>query len=155
MLAAPCSLAAREKSPELYRQGASYALAGDIDRAIEVFKKVVERSPYYCMGHYGLGKAYLYKYGMLDQAVRHLRESVKLDRKLARGHFYLGMAYMLQVQYVRSLHAFKAAYETDDTLVEALYNMAAIYEIIGKDYEAWFYFRKYYEEKERGGDSLF
>lgn len=145
-----------EKSSDLYRQGTALAVKGDIDGAIEKFKKAVEIGPYYCLAHYGLGKAYLYKYGMLDQAIIHLRESVKLDGRLARGHFYLGMAYLLSRKYVPAVHAFKKAYELDDTMIEALYNTAVAYDIMGKDYEAVLYFKKYYAERDReGGDSLF
>ena len=145
----------REKTSQLYHEGESLALKGDIDGAIEIFKKVVELSPYYCMGHYGLGKAYLYKYGMLDLAIQHLSEAVKLDRKLAKGHFYLGMAYFLGRKYIQALHSFKNAYDNDDSLIEALYNISVIYDIMGKKYEAEVYYKKYITEKERDEDILF
>ncbi|HRZ25470.1 MAG TPA: tetratricopeptide repeat protein [Spirochaetota bacterium] len=145
-----------ERSSDLYKQGASLAMKGDIDGAIEKFRKAVEAGPYYCLAHYGLGKAYLYKYGMIDEAIIHLRESVMLDRKLARGHFYLGMAYLLKRNYVYAVHSFKAAYEADDSMIEALYNIGVAYDMMGKDYNAVIYFRKYYAEKNNeGGDSLF
>src|SRR4030042_3543785 len=106
--------AQRENSTELYQKGARLALDGQLDKAILVFNRVVDISPYYCLGHYGLGKAYLYKYGMVDEAIKHLKTSVKLDRKLVKGYFYLGIAYFLAKKYPPAAYAFKMAYNYDN-----------------------------------------
>jgi tetratricopeptide (TPR) repeat protein len=144
--------AARENSTDLYREGARLARAGRVDESITLFRRVVEISPYYCMGYYGLGKACLYKKGMLDEAIRNLRESVKLDRKLVRGHFYLGMAYFMARRYMESASSFKAAYVYDDTYIEALYNLGVVYEIIEKDYDSTHYYGIYLKAKARVDD---
>jgi tetratricopeptide (TPR) repeat protein len=153
-IAASCLLGAggatgaqRENSTELYRNGARLAIGGELDRAILVFKKVVDISPSYCLGHYGLGKAYLYKYGMLDEAIKQLKLAVRLDRKLVRGYFYLGIAYYMDGKYPQAIDAFKSAYGYDDTYIEALYNMGIIYDLMHKSYESTIYFRKYISEK--------
>ncbi len=146
--------APRENSSELYRQGARLAIDGQLDKAILIFKKVVEISPYYCMGHYGLGKAYLYKYGMTDDAVRHLKTSVKLDRKLVKGYFYLGLAYFMAKKYRHAASAFKSAYNYDDTYIEALYNLGVVYETIEQSYNSDLYFRKYLGEKIKEEEDL-
>lgn len=145
---------ARENSTELYRQGARLAIDGQIDKAILVFTRVVEISPYYCMGHYGLGKAYLYKYGMMDNAIRHLRTAVRLDRKLVKGHFYLGMAYFMAQKYTEAARSFKTAYDYDDTFIEALYNLGVVYEIMDKTYYSRLYYSRYLEEKSREDDDI-
>ncbi len=146
--------APRENSTELYRKGARLAIDGQLDKAILIFKKVVEISPYYCMGHYGLGKAYLYKYGMTDDAIRHLKISVKLDRKLVKGHFYLGIAYFMAKHYSQAASAFKSAYSYDDTYLEALYNLGVVYEIVEQDYKSSVYFSRYLGEKSREEEDL-
>jgi tetratricopeptide (TPR) repeat protein len=138
---------ALENSTHLYREGAVMAMKGDIEGAIIKFGKAVETSPYYSLAHYGLGKAYLYKSGMLDEAIKHLRRAVELDHDMAKAYFYLGLAYLLNRKYVGAIHAFKSCYEADDTIIESLYNLAAVYDIIGKDYYAGYYFTKYYQEK--------
>jgi tetratricopeptide (TPR) repeat protein len=139
--------AQRENSTELYKSGARMAIGGELDKAILVFKKVIDISPSYCLGHYGLGKAYLYKYGMLDEAIKQLKLSVKLDRKLVRGYFYLGMAYYMDGKYPQAIEAFKNAYTYDDTFIESLYNMGMIFDLMHKSYQSTIYFRKYLSEK--------
>ena len=154
LLAATGGAASRENSSELYRKGARLAIDGQLDKAILVFKKVVEISPYYCMGHYGLGKAYLYKYGMMDDAIRHLKASVTLDRKLVKGYFYLGLAYFMAKQYRQAAAAFKSAYTYDDTYIEALYNLGVVYEIMEQSYKSSLYYRKYLGEKVKEEEDL-
>lgn len=146
--------ATRENSTELYRKGARLAIDGQLDKAILVFKKVVETSPYYCMGHYGLGKAYLHKYGMMDDAIKHLKMSVKLDRKFVKGYFYLGIAYFIAKKYRESAAAFKSAYSYDDTYIEALYNLGVVYDIMDQSYKSAVYFRKYMNEKAKEEEDL-
>lgn len=141
------SAMSRENSTELYRTGARLAIGGQLDKAIPIFKQVVEISPYYCMGHYGLGKAYLHKFGMLDDAIKHLSRSVQLDRKLVKGYFYLGIAYLLAKKYRAAARAFKTAYSFDDSYIEALYNIGVVFDIMDKSYEANVYFSRYLNEK--------
>ncbi|TFH43856.1 MAG: hypothetical protein E4G96_00015 [Chrysiogenales bacterium] len=147
--------ASRENSTELYQKGARLALDGQIDKAILVFQRVVEISPYYCMGHYGLGKAYLYKYGMLDDAIKHLRKSVTLDRKLTKGYYYLGTAYFMAQKYPLAIHAYKSAYHNDETYIEALYNLGVVYEIMEKSYESKLYFSRFLSERTREDEDIF
>jgi tetratricopeptide (TPR) repeat protein len=144
----------RENSTELYRKGAKLAINGELDKAIPVFKKVVEISPYYCLGHYGLGKAYLYKPGMIDDAIRHLKTAVELDRKFVKGYFYLGIAYLMAKKYPLAGRAFKQAYSYDDTYIEALYNMGVVYETMDRSYHSMFYFNKYLEERAREAEDI-
>jgi tetratricopeptide (TPR) repeat protein len=132
----------RMNSTQLYGEASARALSGDIEEAITGFIRVIEANPHYALGHYGLGKAYLYKEGKLEEAIRHLRLSVECDRRLAKGYFYLGMACMLAGKYGPALHAFGASYEYDRGMVEALYNMAVIYDLIGADSKA----RRLYEQ---------
>jgi tetratricopeptide (TPR) repeat protein len=146
--------APRENSSELYRKGARLAIDGQLDKAILVFQKVVEVSPYYCLGHYGLGKAYLYKYGMMDEAIRHLKTSVKLDRKFVKGYFYLGVAYFMSKKYRQAASAFKSAYVNDDTYIEALYNLGVVYEIMEESYKSSVYYSKYLGEKVKEEEDL-
>lgn len=150
----PNSLLSLENSTTLYKEAARLAENGQLDAAIEKFKKVIEISPYYCLGHYGLGKAYLFMDGMLEDAIKHLKISVKLDTRFAKGYFYLGLAYYFSKKYVRAIHSFKKAYKNDDNLIEALYDIGMIYEIIGKEYESSIYFKKYYKEKRKGDEDI-
>jgi len=144
----------RENSTELYRKGARLAIDGELDKAILIFKKVVDVSPYYCLGHYGLGKAYLHKYGMIDDAIRHLKTAVKLDRKFVKGYFYLGIAYLIVKKYQQAAHAFKLAYGYDDTYIEALYNIGVVYDTMDNSYQSTVYFNKYLAEKVKEAEDI-
>ena len=142
-----------ENSSSLYKKGAALALAGKYEESSLVFKQVIDMSPHYCLGHYGLGKVYLYKYGMLDQAAIHLSKAVELDRRFSKGYFYLGLAYMLSHKYTAALHAFDLCFRYDQTYMEALFNMSIIYDIMGNDYKAAIYYKRY--SKLKAGDEEF
>nr|HPI14873.1 tetratricopeptide repeat protein [Spirochaetota bacterium] len=62
-------------STELYRSAERLALNGRIDEAIAGFQKALEINPHYSLAHYGLGKAYLFRQGLLRQAVYHLERA--------------------------------------------------------------------------------
>lgn len=156
VLAAVSGAYAGSNSTESYRTAERMAIAGDFDAAIGGFRKTLEINPHYALAHYGLGKACLYRAGMLKQAVYHLEKAVGLDKGLARGYFYLGIAYMLSRKYGQSLNAFSAAYERDGSLVEALYNMAVVYDLIRKNTMALKSYERYLLEKnKRDSDILF
>ena len=148
------SVFGRPNSSLLYKKGATLAINGEIDKSIKVFKKVVAISPYYCLGHYGLGKAYLHKEGKISDAIKHLKKSIFLDKKFVKGYFYLGVAYYLNENYIQSIHAFKKTYDKDLTFIEALYNIGAVYDLIDKNLESRTYFNKYYREKYREDEDL-
>lgn len=145
---------APENSSALYHKGAALAKNGAVDQSIPLFRRVIELSPSYCLGHYGLGKAYLSSPGMLGDAIKHLRLCVRYDQRFAKGYFYLGMAYLFAKQYVPALHAFKSAYDYDETMLEALYNIFIIYDMMGQGFKAMVYYNKYLEEKTRSVDDM-
>lgn len=151
----PVRVNSYENSSFLYRKGTELALAGRHEEASLVFKQVIEISPYYSLGYYGLGKIYLFKYGMLDQAVFHLARAVDLDKRFAKGYFYLGMAYLLNGKLLGALHAFDSSYRNDSNLTEALFNIGVIYDLMGKTYESGVYFKKYNKSMESDDDYLF
>lgn len=145
-----------ENSTDLYNRGAELARKGDVDGAIKMFKAAVEANPYYCLAHYGLGRAYLYNKEKNDDAIWHLKKSVDLDKKFAPGYFYLGLAYLFKKKYIYAIHAFKQAYANDSDFVEALYNLGVVYDLMDKEYEAKYYYKMYYDRmQKKGDDSLF
>ncbi len=140
---------ARKNSTELYREASKLAVSGKIDDAIPVFQESVKTNPYYSMGHYGLGKAYLHRKGKIRDGIRHLEKAVRLDKKNAKAYFYLGLGYYIDRKYVPSIHAFSLAYQRDSTYFEALYNIGAIYDIMGYEGKAMKYFDLFYVKKEK------
>lgn len=136
-----------ENPSVIYKKGAAFAAQGEIDKAIEIFKPLAESNPYYSLAHYGLGKAYLIKNGMLDEAIRHLKISVTLDRRFAKGYFYLGLAYQLSNRYNLAIKAYKDAYNFSNSQIEALFNIGAVYDITGRIYQSKIYFNRYIKYK--------
>ncbi len=139
---------ARETSSSLYRQASSLAQMGKIDEAIPLFKRVIQINPYDTKGHYGLGKAYLYRESTIGLAIKHLSLAVAMDRKNAKAYFYLGLGYMINEKYIPAIHAFADAYRNDSTMIESLYNIGAAYDMMGNDVKAKFYFDKFIQRRE-------
>ena len=144
----------RKNSSVLYQEAAKTALSGDLDKAIAAFKEVIDLSPSFSLGYYGLGRAYLYKQGMLDDAVIYLKMAVKLDKSLSRGYFYLGAAFMLKRRYSDAINGFLIAYEQDKTMLEALFNIGVIYELLQNNHMAQKYFDDYISQKVKKEENL-
>ena len=140
----------RENSSQLYTQAAQLAQSGNIQEAIPLFEQVVKISPDFALGHYGLGKAFLYVEGRHKDSIAQLSKAVACDRRLARGYFYLGMAHMFAREYDRAIAAFSNAYALDKADSNALYNIAALYDITGRPLKALHYFHNYLKVRERG-----
>ena len=140
--ASPCF--ARENSSILYAKAATMAQGGDVEGAIPLFRHVVELSPSFVLGHYGLGKAYLCVDGRLDDAVKELKVATTCDRKFAKAYFYLGIAYMFRRNYDWAIDSFRDAYLADRSFVEALYNIAALYDKMGHPFKSKKFFHDYY-----------
>lgn len=138
-----------QDSSDLYIEGAALAANGQYEEAIQVFHRVIELSPYYALGHYGLGKIYLYYGDGLDLAVKELKLAVLLDDRLAKAHFYLGMAYYLNKQYAYAVTSYKRSYQLDDRYLEAIYNIGSIYDFMGHPNKSLLYYKMYLDEKER------
>ncbi len=144
----------RKNSSLLYQEAAKTALSGDIDSAIASFKEALELSPSFSLAYYGLGKAYLYKAGMLDDALVYLKMAVKLDSSLTKGYFYLGMAYMLKRRYGDALKSFLTAYDQDKTMLESLFNIGVIYDMLQNGHMAKQYFDDYISQKEKREENI-
>ena len=149
VLFCPAGIVSAESSDALYKKGVSLARASNIIEAEKTFRRVIEISPWFCLGHYGLGRTLLMKKGNLDDAVKHLKRSVELDRSFAKGYFYLGLALFMNKKYIPAIHAFMDAYKNEPVMIEALYNTGAVYDVIGNPFKSKYYFSKYFLEKKR------
>jgi tetratricopeptide (TPR) repeat protein len=137
------------QSVKYYNEGVESFKTGDLSTAESKFLESLKLSPYYSLAYYGLGRVYLSTEGSNDEAITCLKKSIELDPGLAKGFFYLGLAELLGGRYVESIHSFKSAYDLDRKFVESLYNIATIYEHLGKSYNAFVYYRRYVDETEK------
>ena len=131
----------RENSSVLYKEGANFALQKNYAKAEEKFKRTIELSPNFVLGHYGLGKTYLISGGNITDAIYHLKQATLFDKRFAKAFFYLGFAYYFNKKYISAINTFWKAYTLDSTYIEALYNIGMIYDIMESSYKC----RKYYE----------
>jgi len=137
------------QSAIFYNEGVEFFKNRDFNSAEKKFLESLKLSPSYTLAYYGLGRVYLAMEGNNDEAITCLRKSVELDAGLAKGFFYLGLAEMIGGKYVEALHSFKSAYDLDRGFVQSLYNIAVIYEHLGKSYNAFVYYRRYVDETEK------
>ncbi len=140
---ARCTLYA-ENSTFYYNKGVESFKSGNYADAEIDFKDAIQVNPSYTLGHYGLGRIYILQKGKAPDAIKHLKLSVSLDPGFVKGWFQLGLAELISGKYLESLQSFKQAYEKDKTLIEALYNMGVVYDLLGDNYTAFTYYRLYY-----------
>jgi len=137
------------QSSTFYNEGVQLFQKRDFISAQNKFLESLKISPYSSLAYYGLGRVYLATEGNNDEAITCLKKSVELDPGMAKAYFYLGLAELLGERYVEALHSFRSAYDIDRGLVESLYNIAVIYEHLGKSYNAFVYYRRYIDETEK------
>jgi len=133
-----------ENSTVYYSRGVESFKAGNLSEAEKSFKQAIEVNPSYTLGHYGLGRVYIMQKGRSADAVKHLKLSVSLDPNFAKGWFKLGLAELISGKYIESLHSFQEAYQRDKTIIESLYNMGVVYDLLGDNYTSYTYYRLYY-----------
>lgn len=90
------SCANKEKQAEKhFRQGFTYQDQGELDEAIEEYKKAVELNPNHLKAHMNLGAAYM-RQEKYDQAIDQFSTVVKLNYYHANAHYNLGYIYVLK-----------------------------------------------------------
>ena len=139
----------RENSSKLYRTGEAEAIAGNYNKAENIFIEVIRLSPDFVLGHYGLGKLYLFKEGKSYEAEKELKTACKLDRHFSKAYFYLGLSYFYQKKYIAAIHAFDEAYNNDKTCIESIYNIGVIYDLMDKSLKSKKYFKLWKTLKEK------
>jgi len=72
--------------------GLAYHNAGDIDRAIEEYKKSLILNPFQPDVHNNIGISYFYN-GETDAAIRHFKHALSINPSHRDAHYNLGIAY--------------------------------------------------------------
>jgi len=90
------SCASKEKQAEKhFRQGFTYQDQGDLDKAIDEYKKAVELNSNHLKAHMNLGAVYM-RQEKYDQAIEEFSAVVKLNYYHANAHYNLGYIYILK-----------------------------------------------------------
>src|SRR5262249_32494054 len=114
----------------------------NIESAIALFRRALERDPNYALAHAGLGQAYSAKYDAtyeaewLDKAAQACERAVALDSESGPGHDCLGTVYVSRGRYEDGTQQFQRAVKSDPTSESAYRGLAITYEQLGKLPEA-------------------
>ncbi len=115
-----------------------YQKAENIDSAIEVFQRALDRDPKFALAYAGLGESYWQKYVFShDRAwVAKALEACQQAGVSGYGYTCLGVVYNGTGRYEEAAAEFQRALEADRTNDEAYRGLAAAYEHMGKLAEA-------------------
>jgi len=79
-----------EQAEKHFRQGFSHQDQGNLDQAIEEYRKAVDLNPNHLKAHTNLGAAYM-RQEKYDQAIEEFSMVVKLNYYHANAHYNLGV----------------------------------------------------------------
>jgi len=86
----------KEKQAEKhFKQGFGYQDKGDLDKAIEEYKKAAELNPNHLQAHMNLGTVYI-EQKKYDQAIEEFNTVVKINYYYGKAHYNLGYVYLLK-----------------------------------------------------------
>jgi len=114
----------------LYNQGAEHFKKGDLDHAIEFFRKAAEADPNFYRAWAYLGMAYAQK-GQLDPAIDAYRKCIDIAPQYHKAFNNVGELYRRKGLLDYAAMVFKMATEIAPTLPHYFYNLGITYFEIG------------------------
>jgi len=131
---------------DYYLQGRGYLQQfqkpENLDSAIAVFQRALERDPNYALAYAGLGEAYWRRYEItrdaqwVDKARIACERAVALQSNQSQPHACLGMVETGTGKYEQAVAEFQKALQLEPTSDAAYSGLAAAYERLGKPEEA-------------------
>lgn len=115
-----------------------YQKAENVDSAIEVFQRALDRDHNYTLAYAGLGESYWHKYEATHAAEWMTRalEACQKAAALGEGAICLGHVYNETGKYDQAVNEFQRALQVDPTSDDAYRGLAFAYEHLGKTAEA-------------------
>ena len=101
----------------------AYANLHRYTEALKAYEIAIVLDPDDEMIHHQLGNVHS-RQGERAAAIRHQQQAIALAPEFAAAHYQLGLLYMQEKQWTDAIAAYQTAYTHDETLVEALYNLA-------------------------------
>ncbi len=133
---------------DYYLRGRGYLMEyqkpENVDSAIEVFKRALERDPKYTLAYAGLGESYWHKYQFTHAAEWMTRalEACQKAAALGEGAICLGYVYNETGKHEQAVSEFQRALGIDPTSDDAYRGLGFAYEHLGKTADAEQTFRR-------------
>jgi tetratricopeptide (TPR) repeat protein len=125
-----------------FYQGLDLEEEGDTDGALEAYRRALELEPDLPEIHLNLGRL-LHEKGELAAAESHYRQAVELDPDEPVSVFDLGVALQDQERFDEAAAVYEQALALDDSFADAHYNLATVYEALGRRQEAFRHLKRY------------
>lgn len=128
--------------PELHEAiAATYAMSGNLESAIEHYRRVTLLAPRKSVAFVNLGALYN-RIGDYAKAVESCRKAVQVDRKSADGYYNLGIAHRKLNQLPLALPAYREAIRLKPKMIDAHYNLGNVFLDMGNAREAIHHFKE-------------
>jgi len=118
-----------------YTYGNWCVQVGMYERAITVYKQIIESEPNFASAHHNLGFAY-YKVGDFDEAKCELQIAINLNPQNAHFHYTLGLLLHDYPDFKAAIDSFSKAISLNPEYIEALYERGILYDKLKRFAEA-------------------
>lgn len=115
---------------------------GNIEQAIYMFNKSVQKDPKFYKAHYNLGYIYLSK-NQPNMALEEFKKAVKYKSDFSYGYYNIGCAYLKLKKYSTARYNFFKSINLRANEPDVYYNIAYTYKMQGNEKQAKVYLDLY------------
>jgi len=101
---------------------------GQLARAEDAYKNIVQKNPRNTMAAHALGTLY-YQQGKNKLARKYITQAIKTEPGIPDFHYNLGLVYMAMSDHTRAINAYKKAIEINHHHIQARVNLAQVYSV--------------------------